>query len=68
MLRGRGTLTVEDRRYDLGAGDVAEVGRGKVHAFAPSGRVTALAVFTPRLDGADYVPASAVESAPANAP
>jgi mannose-6-phosphate isomerase-like protein (cupin superfamily) len=67
LLSGRGTLTVEDRRYDLRAGDVAQIARGKVHAFAPSGRAVALAIFTPRLEGADYVPASAGGNAAVNA-
>ncbi|HEY2388988.1 MAG TPA: cupin domain-containing protein [Candidatus Binatia bacterium] len=67
LLRGRGTLVVEGRRHDLHAGDVAHIARGKVHAFAPSGRATALAIFTPRLDGPDSVPASAMADAAADA-
>jgi len=67
LLRGRGTLVVEGRRYDLRGGDIAHIARGKVHAFAPAGHATALAIFTPRLEGPDSVPASAMGNAAANA-
>jgi mannose-6-phosphate isomerase-like protein (cupin superfamily) len=67
LLRGRGTLVVEGRRHDMRAGDVAHVARGKVHAFAPSGRATALAIFSPRLEAPDSVPALAIGNAGADA-
>ena len=68
VLRGRGTVMVAGHRYDIRAGDVLHVGRGRVHAFAPSSPGTiALAIFTPKLDGPDYVPASAVSDATAGA-
>jgi mannose-6-phosphate isomerase-like protein (cupin superfamily) len=67
LLSGRGALVVEGRRHDMRAGDVAHIGRGKVHAFAPSGRASALAIFTPRLEASDSVPASAVGNAAADA-
>jgi len=59
VLRGRGTLTRGDRRFQLEAGDAAVIPRGEVHWFAPSGRASAvsLVVFTPALDGPDVVPA-----------
>lgn len=68
LLRGHGILDVEGRRYTLRAGDVVQIGRGKAHAFTPSGRSTALGIFTPHLDGSDYVPVVAAENAAANAP
>ncbi len=65
MLSGRGSVQIEERRYDLRAGDVLHIGRGKVHALYPEGAVTGLAIFTPRLEGPDYVPAS-MKNAPEN--
>ena len=67
LLSGHGTLVVEGRRHDMRAGDVAHIGRGKVHAFAPSGRATALAIFAPRLEAPDSVPAPAIGNAAADA-
>lgn len=68
LLRGHGVLVVEGRRYALTSGDVVHVLRGRVHAFAPQGNAVALAIFTPPLDGIDYVPAGAMRNPPADAP
>lgn len=59
LLRGGGTLVVEGRSYEMGAGDVMHVVRGRNHHFHPDGRgpAVALAIFTPRLGSPDYEPA-----------
>ncbi len=59
MLRGAGTLTLEDRRVGMRAGDVAVIPRGALHFFTNDGRAPAvtLAVFTPSLDAPDTIPA-----------
>jgi mannose-6-phosphate isomerase-like protein (cupin superfamily) len=61
LLRGRGAVIVAGRRYDLQAGDVLHVGRGRVHHFHPAGgeAALALAIYTPRLEGPDRRPAPA---------
>ncbi len=56
LLEGRGTVIVEGRRHPMRAGDVVHVGRGAVHALQPEGKVIGLAIFTPRLERADYRP------------
>ena len=58
LLAGRGTVVVEGRRHELRAGDVLHIGRGRVHALEPAGRVIGVAIFTPRLEAPDYVPES----------
>jgi mannose-6-phosphate isomerase-like protein (cupin superfamily) len=60
LLRGGGTLIVEDRAYELRAGDVLHVMRGRMHHFHPDrGTSTvALAIFTPILRSKDYEAAS----------
>ncbi len=57
VLRGGGTLFVEDRRLEVGAGDVLHIARGRVHHFhpAPGTIVTGLAIYTPRLEKPDFV-------------
>lgn len=57
VLRGHGTLFVEDRRLDVAAGDVLQIGRGRVHHFHPAAgtAVLALVIYTPRLENPDYV-------------
>lgn len=59
MLRGAGTLTLEDRRVGMRAGDVAVIPRGALHFFTNHGRAPAVtfAVFTPSLDAPDTIPA-----------
>jgi quercetin dioxygenase-like cupin family protein len=61
VLRGRGTLTLEEVRHALAAGDAAVVPRGAVHWFANGGHEPALAlvVFAPPLDAPDTVAAGA---------
>lgn len=56
LLRGAGVLVVEGRQWQVRSGDVVHVARGKVHHFHPRGPapVTALVIFTPRLEGGDY--------------
>jgi quercetin dioxygenase-like cupin family protein len=58
VLRGRGTLTLEDAAVTLVAGDAALVPRGAAHWFANGGAepAVALVVFTPPLDAPDTVP------------
>lgn len=58
VLRGRGTLRLEDRALPLAAGDAAVVPRGAPHWFASHGRggAVALVAFAPPLDAADSVP------------
>lgn len=58
LLEGRGELVVEDRRYELHAGDVVHIARGRVHHFHPgSGAlVVGLAIFTPKMDERDFQP------------
>jgi mannose-6-phosphate isomerase-like protein (cupin superfamily) len=60
LLRGAGNLVVEDRTYELHAGDVVHVIRGRNHHFHPDVRTpaAALAIFTPILQGRDFEPAS----------
>lgn len=57
VLRGRGTLFVEDRQVDVRAGDVLYIIRGRVHHFhpAPGTTVTGLAIYTPRLEKSDFI-------------
>ena len=62
LLAGRGTAVVEGRRHAVRAGDVLHIARGRVHALEPSGTVVGLAIFTPRLEGPDYMPKSMAES------
>jgi mannose-6-phosphate isomerase-like protein (cupin superfamily) len=61
ILEGGGWLAVEDRRWDLAAGDVVHVRRGTVHHFhpAPGRPVIGLAVYSPRLVGRDFRPVTA---------
>ena len=56
ILDGAGWLAVEDRRWDLAAGDVVHVRRGTVHHFhpAPGRPVIGLAIYTPILVGRDF--------------
>jgi mannose-6-phosphate isomerase-like protein (cupin superfamily) len=56
LLQGQGVLRTEERERSMAAGDVAHVGRGRVHWFEPTGRepALALAIFTPALSGPDY--------------
>ena len=54
MLRGSGVLVVEEREYAMQVGDVVHVRRRLIHHFHPSGTVTGLVIYTPRLDGRDY--------------
>jgi quercetin dioxygenase-like cupin family protein len=58
LLRGRGTLTLDGRTYELRAGDVSVVPRGHVHWFARRGREPAITfvTFSPPLDAPDTVP------------
>jgi quercetin dioxygenase-like cupin family protein len=58
VLRGRGTLTLGERRLALAAGDAAVVARGEAHWFARDGREVAVALvaFAPPLDAPDNVP------------
>jgi len=54
VLKGSGTLFVDDRQHSLAAGDVVHIGRGRKHHFHPHGSVTGLAIYTPRLLERDY--------------
>ena len=56
LLRGRGVLRVEGRDHRMTAGDVVHIGRGRVHAFAPSPDepTLGLAIFSPALTNSDY--------------
>lgn len=58
MLRGRGTLVLEERRIDLTAGDVVYIPRGVAHYFTNAARepAVAFATYTPAFDGKDNVP------------
>lgn len=60
VLEGRGALTLDQTRTELAAGDAAVVPRGMTHWFARTGgrAAIALVVFTPPLDGTDWVPAA----------
>jgi quercetin dioxygenase-like cupin family protein len=55
LLAGSGTLVLAGRAYLMTAGDVAHIDRGVMHHFHPSNGqpCVGLAVFTPRLTGAD---------------
>jgi mannose-6-phosphate isomerase-like protein (cupin superfamily) len=57
-LRGRGTLTLGERRVPFVAGDAAVIARGEAHWFAPDGSDVAvtLVAFAPPLDAPDNVP------------
>jgi quercetin dioxygenase-like cupin family protein len=59
VLRGDGVLTLDGVRVALRAGDAAAIPRNHVHWFAPTEGTTAvsLAIYTPPLDGKDFVPA-----------
>jgi len=56
LLRGRGVLRVEGREHPMAAGDVVHIGRGRVHAFVPSGSepTLGLAIFSPATAKSDY--------------
>ncbi len=56
LLRGRGVLHVEGRDHPMAAGDVVHIGRGRVHAFVPSGPepTLGLAIFSPATQKPDY--------------
>jgi mannose-6-phosphate isomerase-like protein (cupin superfamily) len=56
LLRGRGVLHVEGREHPLAAGDVVHIGRGRVHAFVPTGSepTLGLAIFSPAAEKTDY--------------
>jgi mannose-6-phosphate isomerase-like protein (cupin superfamily) len=61
VLRGRGTLTLDDARVPLRAGDAVVVPRDRPHWFRNDGDqpAVALAIFAPPLDGPDNVPEDA---------
>ena len=56
LLRRRGVLHVDGREHPMAAGDVAHIGRGRVHAFVPSGSepTLGLAIFSPAMVQPDY--------------
>ena len=56
LLRGRGVVRVDGREHPMTAGDVVHIGRGRVHAFVPTGTepTLGLAIFSPATDKSDY--------------
>ncbi|MGH7773241.1 MAG: cupin domain-containing protein [Candidatus Binatia bacterium] len=58
VVRGKGYLVLEQRRFDLAAGDVLFIPRDVVHYFvnAFSEPSVALAIFSPPFDGKDTIP------------
>jgi quercetin dioxygenase-like cupin family protein len=64
VLRGRGTLTLGERRVSLHAGDAVIVPRDHPHWFRNEGDEASvtLAIFTPPLDAPDNIPEHVPES------
>lgn len=58
LLRGQGTLTVDDRKLEVRPGSIVTIPRGTAHSFLNQSQETAVAyaMFTPAFDGTDVVP------------
>lgn len=58
LLRGRGTLTVGDRRLEIRPGSIVTIPRGIAHSLLNKSQqpAVAYAMFNPPFDGTDVVP------------
>ncbi|NPA41069.1 MAG: cupin domain-containing protein [Aquificae bacterium] len=56
VLRGKGELYLDGKRFELKEGDFAFIPKGKVHFYTNTGVVSVLlATFSPKYDGKDSV-------------
>ena len=57
LVRGAGRLTLGDKKYKIGAGEVITIPTGTPHSFYSMGKIPAVAisVFSPGFDGKDRV-------------
>lgn len=58
LLRGHGTMVIDQKRISVGAGAVFEIRRGTRHYFVNESRMpsAALVTFSPPYDGQDMIP------------